>query len=394
MPENYELVKVSITAFEDEDFRIKARGPANPFYLPVNPESFTQSYRVQSITQPKDNKNTTSGLVVAPPEELRLNFIFDGTNTIEGYRYNGKEETVQAQLEMFLDTVFNRKEKIQKPYFLKIVWGKFNFSCVLARLDLHYSLFERNGDPLRIHVNTIFIAVDHLQKITKDEDTATNISPDIKDIKIPDRPSGPNFKFKPPLLNLPIINPLVSPSKRSEEKENPGKLPKVENSLICMNAGLVLLHPFLKTSFYKLGLLHEEIFKNDATKKLALLFLHYLATGRESFLDKEHLIPNLLCGISPELRPAELITLSPGAKEEGEHLLQLAIKTWGALGNTSPDSFRQTFINREGNLIRKTNSTELHVQTQSVDVLLDKLPWSLKMLEFPWMENCLSVMWR
>jgi hypothetical protein len=51
---------------------------------------------------------------------------------------------------------------IHQPAFLKISWGNMlwrggHFDCRLASLDIVYSLFNRNGEPLRAQLNTKFI---------------------------------------------------------------------------------------------------------------------------------------------------------------------------------------------------------------------------------------------
>ncbi len=394
MAKNNAPDKVSITAFEDENFQKKAKLTFNPFYLPVNPESFKQNYSVESFILPGNIKNSKIGLGITPQEELRLNFIFDGTNAIEGYKYNGKDHTVQAQLELFLDTVFNRKEKIQKPYFLTVQWGNFSFSGVLGKLDLNYTMFDPKGSPLRIYVKTIFVNPRSLQILTEKESANSNVSTRIQDLKFPERPPAVNIKFKPPLLNLPIVYPRAKTSKSVEEKTETGELPYTGNTLLCPNAGVVLVHPFLQKSLEKLNLLKNGKFRNKKCRQQAILFTHYLATGRENFLENEHFIPHLLCGLPPEQDPPQNIYLNPVTKEEAENLLHNAINTWGALGNTSSDSLRRTFLSREGRLEIEIKSTNLRLPSTSLDILLDKLPWNLSIVKFPWMQSFLSVRWR
>lgn len=393
MPEKNKLVKVSITAFGDEDFHSIAKVSPNPFYLPVNPESFTQSYSVEAIRGAKDNKTKSSDFVITPPEELRLNFLFDGTNTIEGYKYNGNDHTVQGQLDMFLNTVFSRKEKIQKPYFLQIAWGSFIFRGILWKLDLNYALLEPNGDPLRIYVNTIFINIENPGNIPQKKASLSTLFSNQEKIKIQERPQGPIGRLKPPLLNLPVIIPHKDPSTKIESNLNSVKLPEFEKSLICKNAGLVLMHPFFQQAFFKFEWLRDREFKNEEFRELAVAFIHYLATGRERVLENEHFITNLLCGKPIDHQPSENTTLDPGMKAEADHLLGLAINTWGALKNTSSASFRQHFLNRDGFLVKKKKSIELHLEATGFDVLLKSLPWNLNIIEFPWIENSLLVRW-
>lgn len=146
-----ELVKVLIYAYKDASFSKLSKLQTNPISLPVNPKSFTQNY---SLTK---NKTTNSAFVVSAPKELKLNFIFDGTNTIAGYKYNSKNHAVKDQLAVFMNTVYFKDANVKHPRFLRIKWGEaFQFSGILTDLNLNYTLFERDGDPLRIEVSARF----------------------------------------------------------------------------------------------------------------------------------------------------------------------------------------------------------------------------------------------
>lgn len=158
MEDNGKLIKVSIRAYEDEEFKKESKLKPNPISLPVNPESFTQNFKVEiSQQQGQGNQKTNPNYKGTKPEELKLEFIFDGTKTIEGYAYNGSDHSVKGQLDIFMNTVYNMNGEIHRPHFLKVEWGKFMFPCILSNLDLNYTLFEPNGDPLRIKVSATFL---------------------------------------------------------------------------------------------------------------------------------------------------------------------------------------------------------------------------------------------
>lgn len=171
MENSGQLAKVSIEAFDNEDFTIKTKLETNPIFLPVNPESFTQNFKVELNEQKgQGNQSTNANYKGTKPEELRLEFIFDGTNTIQGYNskldknfiqdqsFEAKPKPVKEQLKLFMDTVYNMSGEIHRPHFLKLHWGDgFKFTCILSNLDLNYTLFEPSGDPLRIKASATFL---------------------------------------------------------------------------------------------------------------------------------------------------------------------------------------------------------------------------------------------
>lgn len=158
MEESGKLIKVLIHAFEDENFQRRSKLDPNPISLPVNPESFSQNFKVAlNQQQGQGNQGTNPDYQGTKPEELKLEFTFDGTQTIEGYAYNGDDRSVKAQLEIFMNAVYNMNGEIHRPHFLNVQWGEFLFPCILSNLDLNYTLFNPNGDPLRIKASATFL---------------------------------------------------------------------------------------------------------------------------------------------------------------------------------------------------------------------------------------------
>ncbi len=171
MNESGKLIKVSIESYENEGFTKRAKPKPNRISLPVNPESFTQNFKVKlNIQQGQGNQGTNASYEGTAPEELKLDFILDGTNTVQGYNskleFNAQIDSasqepalpVKDQLKIFMNTVYNMNGEIHRPHFLKVHWGDgFKFPCILSNLDLNYTLFKPNGDPLRIKVSATFL---------------------------------------------------------------------------------------------------------------------------------------------------------------------------------------------------------------------------------------------
>ena len=154
------LIKVSITAFKNDSFQKLAEIDPNKIYLHVNPESLTQNFSIKyNKQQAQGSQLTNPHYEKTVPEELKLDFTLDGTNTIQGYKYSSDDHSVKGQLDVFMNTVYKMNGKTHRPNFLEVQWGKdFLFACILSNLDLNYTLFSPNGDPLRIKVSATFLS--------------------------------------------------------------------------------------------------------------------------------------------------------------------------------------------------------------------------------------------
>jgi len=173
------LSKLIIHSFEKNDFREESLS----FTTPINPETFTKTNHIElDMTRGHGQPGTDPKYKSTAPEELKIEFILDGTKTMEGYvkKYNDMEVT--AQLKEFTDCVYQYKGNIHRPRFLIVRWGsEIKFPCVLSNMDINYSLFKPNGDPLRAKVTATFVKYDTPEAIFR----ANNInSPDLTHIKI------------------------------------------------------------------------------------------------------------------------------------------------------------------------------------------------------------------
>jgi hypothetical protein len=145
-----------IHCFTDKDFKNEIKD--SMFTAPINPESFTKNVKVELETRSatgspgKDPKFKGVGT-----EELKLDFILDGTNTMEGY-FNSNKLSVSDSLAAFLKCVNDYDGKIHRPRFLIIFWGsEIKFSCVLSNLDINHTLFDPRGYPLRVKISATFV---------------------------------------------------------------------------------------------------------------------------------------------------------------------------------------------------------------------------------------------
>ena len=158
-------------------------------------------------------------------------------------------------------------------------------------------------------------------------------------------------------------------------------------------AGLVLLQPFISGLLQNLGLILDGDFQNDDLRERAVCVLHYLATGEEDFSEYKLGLPMLLCAWPSNEPISRFLILSDFEKEECNNVLISALNHWGVLKSTSPAGLIESFICREGKLLKEEFGWTLYVEKKAWDILLDKLPWGFHILKFKWMKEILTVNW-
>jgi Contractile injection system tape measure protein len=182
-----------------------------------------------------------------------------------------------------------------------------------------------------------------------------------------------------------------------EQKKNQEATESKENAVIYIqNAGIVLLHPFLKFCFDACGWLKDEGFKNEKTQQRALLMLHFLATGQFEAAEFDLFLPKILCNAPENIVILRGGRLTKKEKAEGESMLKAAIAHWQVLKNTSPDGLREAFLQRDGKLERNPfGGWTLTVGQKAQDVLLGQLPygWGVSLVKLDWMPAILQVNW-
>ena len=167
------LSKLIIHAYEKNDFKNEVMS----FTTPINPDTFTRTSHVElDMTRGHGQPGTDPRYKSTAPEELKIEFVLDGTKTMEGYVDSYKYMEVSDQIKAFNDCV-QYVGKIHRPRFLIVLWGsEVNFKCVLSHMEINYSLFKPNGDPLRAKITATFV-----QYETEEEIIAANrvASPDL-----------------------------------------------------------------------------------------------------------------------------------------------------------------------------------------------------------------------
>ncbi|KUJ62155.1 hypothetical protein AR687_09030 [Flavobacteriaceae bacterium CRH] len=214
------------------------------------------------------------------------------------------------------------------------------------------------------------------------------------------------MKIKTDYLVSEKEKPIIKPnSDTKEEKKSEFEIRLKEESIIeddypedhgskscyVQNAGLIILHPFLKEMLQSCGLMDES--NTLLNKELAAHILHYMATKREN--DYEHLMlfEKFLCGIPLEQSIQKEIKIDEKHKRKVEKMLGSAVYHWSALKNTSTTILRSEFLQREGKLDWSESNPKLTIERKTHDLLLEKIPWNISIVKIPWIQKLIYTQW-
>ncbi|SEP23135.1 hypothetical protein SAMN05444671_4665 [Flavobacterium sp. CF108] len=165
------------------------------------------------------------------------------------------------------------------------------------------------------------------------------------------------------------------------------------NSKSCyvQNAGLIILHPFLKEMLKSCGLMDDN--NTLLNKELTAHILHYAATKREN--DYEHLMlfEKFLCGIPLQQSIQKEVKIEDKHKQQVEEMLDSAVYHWSALKNTSTAVLRTEFLQREGKLDWSESNPKLTIERKTQDLLLEKIPWNISIVKIPWIQKLIYTQW-
>lgn len=171
-----------------------------------------------------------------------------------------------------------------------------------------------------------------------------------------------------------------------------GKL-ELEETFPISNSGLVLAAPFLPYFFKGLGLVENKEFVSKGAQNRGALLLQALFDDSYFYEESELLLNKIICGIDPSEPLGVSFIPTDLEKEEIQNLLDSMVARWTALRSTSGASMAKGFFTREGSLRRVDKDYQLTIPRISIDILLNRLPWTISIIKLPWMEETLYTEW-
>ena len=149
------------------------------FLLPINPEQYAQTFKVEYDAKPPSGaQGVESKFKSSAPEELKLDFVLDATDTVYGYAHLGM--SVPDQINALKAVAYDLSGPIHQPKYLKVIWTDFTFDCILTELQITYTLFSPEGTPLRAKISCTFLNYIETERRVREEGKS---SPDLTHIR-------------------------------------------------------------------------------------------------------------------------------------------------------------------------------------------------------------------
>lgn len=147
-----EIEKLTIEPYTNTE--CTSAGTPQPFKVMFNPNTFAIKNEVEY--KPDKAHGTSVGspkFGQIKPRDYTIEFILDGTGAAADAPADGVAGRIKHLMEVTMDFVGDT----HRPHFLKLVWGEhINLKVVAKSVDVTYSLFSPNGDPIRAKVNAVF----------------------------------------------------------------------------------------------------------------------------------------------------------------------------------------------------------------------------------------------
>lgn len=154
--------KLKIYAYKDSAYlkliAIEGQKLTNPYELQINPESYTHDHTASYLPLKASEKpGQTTRFSDLSPETISFNFYMDATGAIPTKPdIEPKPFDLTLAIKQFKTLIYTYNGEIHSPNYLKLVWGRMNFRCRLTSMNIDYTLFKPNGQPLRVKITVKF----------------------------------------------------------------------------------------------------------------------------------------------------------------------------------------------------------------------------------------------
>ncbi|WP_295213455.1 contractile injection system tape measure protein [uncultured Chryseobacterium sp.] len=159
-----------------------------------------------------------------------------------------------------------------------------------------------------------------------------------------------------------------------------------------LNAGLILIHPFIKTFFEHCDLLDPKT-QQLLDPELGAHLLHYIATGKTNAPECDMVFEKFLCNIPVHQPISRHVKLSRKHKIQAKNVIESVQHNWNPMKNSSVALLQNEFFQRPGKLTATDYDYTLTVERKTQDILLDKLAWGIGLVKLPWKEKFMYVNW-
>ena len=163
--------KMRIEVYDSQSY---TGDPKKTIFVQINPEKYSISKSVSYCDeQPMGSSDSNLSFSGIEGEEVTFEFIFDASGVVPPAKIvDGKPspnplgaiasaikpalanpfasaDTVEKELEEFKSLLTGYNGDKHETHYLALLWGGYELKCRLKKMDIEYSIFRRDGRPIR-----------------------------------------------------------------------------------------------------------------------------------------------------------------------------------------------------------------------------------------------------
>lgn len=164
-------------------------------------------------------------------------------------------------------------------------------------------------------------------------------------------------------------------------------------ALYCDHTGAVILWPFLSGFFSSFEWTDKEGNFIDHFMDKAIISIYYMCTGTFPENETELPVMKIMCGIN--LEDSVDLSVLPSKDEQNklDELLQNVTRNWSILKTDKVEAIRKPFLQRYGAVKLSEHGWLVIPEKNGIDILLQRLPWPISTIKFPWNDYLIQVDW-
>lgn len=171
-----ELKKLKIEAFKGPEFRNSDKIEGLEFTAMFNPTTFNRKLEIEYADgQGFGTSSASKKFKKIKPQDYDMELLIDGTGA------SGPKKDVPTEISSFMKVCAEYNGEKHRPNYLLISWAKLVLKAVLTSVDVSYTMFDKDGTPLRARITASFSGTVDDDLRSKEE---KNSSPDLTHLRI------------------------------------------------------------------------------------------------------------------------------------------------------------------------------------------------------------------
>ncbi|MDX7999518.1 hypothetical protein FE394_09955 [Xenorhabdus sp. Reich] len=189
-----------------------------------------------------------------------------------------------------------------------------------------------------------------------------------------------------------LLESALSAQISSIQPDNRIQTPSAQSVLPISNAGCIILWPLLPTFFRTFDLLDKNRFISLEAQREAVCLLDWLIWAEEEIPAWRLTLNKVICGL-PINDNALWRSPEPEQRAAINQWLEKTLIQLPAWKKMSARDVRHLFLQRSGELSELNGVTNIHIQPEVYDALINEWPWPMNIASFSWLQQPITITW-